>query len=183
MTQRRLPSWAPSLLLAAPLVALSAWVIHGAVTRSHGPSPEPAVQPSTAPGPPASAQLLPGLPAPEADLPAHLLEERVNGAADVLRSHGCRRLLYWRLLEPPAELELLVFEAAEGARGVMEREAGPERSTELGDESELGEQAVYFRRGRFYVRLLLDPGASVEPGALTRKARELDRALMQEGLS
>jgi hypothetical protein len=169
-------------VLAAPLVALSAWVIHGAVTRGHGLTPEAAVQPSAAPTSSAQAQILPGLPAPEADLPAARLEARVNGAADVLRSHGCRRLLHWRLTEPPAELELLVFETPEGARGVMDNETGPERSSELGDEAEIGEQAVYFRRGRVYVRLLLDPGASVDPGALVRKAREVDQALVQGGL-
>jgi hypothetical protein len=160
-----MPRWILGLLLAAPLVGLSGWLVHGWVTRSQGPA--------------VATGLLAGFPVPEADLPADKLEDRVDGAAEALRTQGCRRLLYWRLVDPPADLEVLVFRTAKGAGTTMEREAGPERMAGPGDEAQASDQAVYFRRGPFFVRLLLDPAASVSAETLTRKAHEVDRALRQ----
>ena len=36
----RFPPILSALLIATPLAALSAWVVHGALTRDHGPTPE-----------------------------------------------------------------------------------------------------------------------------------------------
>lgn len=161
----RLRPWLVGLALATPLIGLSAWLVRGAVVRSHGPRE--------------AAPLLPGLPPPQADLPAARLEERVDGAAEALRAQGCRRLLYWRFADPPADLELLEFRTAEGAGTALTREAGPERTSGPGDEAQASAQAVYFRRGPFFVRLFLDPGAAASPDVLARKASEVDRALRQ----
>ena len=158
-----MPRWLLGLLLAAPLAGLSAWVVHGSATRSHGPA--------------VPIGLLAGFPVPEADLSADKLEDRVDGAAEALRAQGCRRLLYWRLADPPADLEVLVFRTAEGAGTTMEREAGPGRTAGPGEEAQASDQVVYFRRGPFFVRLLLDPAASVSAETLTRKAGEVDQAL------
>ena len=103
----------------------------------------------------------------------------MNGTADILRAQGCRRLLYWRLNAPPSDLEILVFRTEDGARSALDRELGPERTGSVGDEAQTSEQAVYFRRGPFLVRLFLDPGAPPGPG-LQARAHEVDRAL-QEG--
>jgi hypothetical protein len=176
----RFPPILGALLLATPLAALSAWVVHGALTRDHGPTPEDSSIERPAPSPPADADApLPGFPPPATDLPEARLEERVNGAADVLRAQGCRRLLYWRLEAPPSDLEILVFRTEDGARTALDRELGPERTGGVGDEAQISEQAVYFRRGPFLVRLFLDPGDPAGPG-LEATAHEVDRAL-QEG--
>jgi hypothetical protein len=157
-------------VLATPLVALTAWVIHGAVDP-RAPQPRPD-------GP---AGVWPGLPQHRADLPAERLEEHVDGAADALRASGCRRLVAWRFEKPPAEAEALWFATAEGARAVLEREAGPERTPGPGDEAQVSAQAVYFRRGTTLVRVFLDPGASPPEGELVARAREIDQALMERG--
>ena len=162
--------WLKALALAAPLVAISAWVIRGAVDpRAPQPTPQ---------GP---AGVWPGLPQHRADLPADRLEERVNGAADALRADGCRRLIHWRFEAPPADAEALVFRSVEGARAVLEREAGPERTPGPGEEAQVSPQSVYFRREAVLVRVFLDPGASPPPDALVARAREIDRALQQGG--
>jgi hypothetical protein len=166
----RLRSWLLALALAAPLVAISAWVIHGA---THPPVRRPA------PGEPAGAW--PGLPRPIADLPSERLEERVDGAAFTLRAEGCRRLVLWRFEEPPADAEALFFATAEGARAVLGREAGASRTPGPGDEAQVEDQAVYFRRGTVLVRLFLDPGATPPPGGLAARADEIDRALLAGG--
>ena len=164
---RRLRTWLLALALAAPLVAITAWVIHGATDpRARQPA-------ATA----ACAGVWPGLPRPLADLPSERLEERVDGAADALRADGCRRLVHWRFERPPADAEALFFGTAEGARAVLEREAGPERTAGPGDEAQVSDQAVYFRRGAVLVRVFLDPGASPPPGELLARAGEIDRAL------
>jgi len=165
---RRLRTWLLSLALAAPLVAITAWVIHGA-TEPH------ALQPVSS-GP---AGVWPGLPEQRADLPSERLEERVDGAADALRADGCRRLVAWRFERPPADAEALVFRSADGARAVLEREAGPGRTPGPGDEARVSEQAVYFRRGPVLVRVFLDPGASPPPGELLARAADIDRALRE----
>ena len=165
---RRLRTWLLALALAAPLVAITAWVIRGAT------------DPSTRP--PAPGDLGgggPGLPEPVADLPSERLEQRVNGAADALRAGGCRRLVAWRFERPPADAEALVFRSADGARGVLAREAGPGRTPGPGDEAQVSEQAVYFRRGPVLVRVFLDPGASPSPGELLARAAQIDRALRE----
>jgi hypothetical protein len=163
---RRLSPWLLATALAAPLVGLTVWVIHGAVRPAAGVS---------ASRPPAG--VLAGLPVPAADLPADRLEERVDGGADALRADGCRRLLHWRLDRPPADAEVLVFRSEGGARTVMAREAGPERTPGPGEEAQATAQAVYFRRGPVLVRLFLDPGATPPPDSLLRRAEEIDRAL------
>jgi len=167
---RRLRTWLVAIALAAPLVAITGWVIHGA-TDPHVRQP--------APGKPAG--VWPGLPRDRADLPSERLEERVDGAADALRADGCRRLVYWRLERPPADAEALVFRTADGARAVLAREAGPGRTPGPGDEAQVSTEAVYFRRGSVLVRVFLDPGASPPPGELLARAGEIDRALREGG--
>ena len=81
----------------------------------------------------------------------------------------------------PADAEALFFATAEGARAVLEREAGPERTPGPGDEAAVSAQAVYFRRGTALVRVFLDPGASAPEGGLVARAREIDRALQARG--
>lgn len=154
---RRWRSWFAGLALAAPLVALAAWIVHGAL----------------APGSPADGPT--ALPTP-IDLPAERLEERVDGAADALRAAGCERLRYWRLAAPAADAEALFFRSVDGARGVLEREAGRERTAGPGDEAQVSPQSIYFRRGAVLVRVFLDPGTSA-PAELLRAAQRLDGQL------
>ena len=162
--------WLVALALATPLVAITAWVLRGA-TDPRAAQPRPA-------GP---AGVWPGLPQHRADLPADRLEERVDGAADALRASGCRRLVHWRFERPPADAEALFFESAEGARLALEREAGLDRTPGPGDEAQVSDQAVYFRRGTILVRVFLDPGAAPRPGELVARALEIDRALQAGG--
>jgi hypothetical protein len=169
---RRLRTALVALALATPLAALTGWLVAGAVDPN---APEPV---SAAP-----AGVVQGLPQYRADLSADELEERVDGAADALRAEGCHRLVYWRFERPPADAEALFFETEKGARAVLDREAGPGRTPGPGDESQATDQAVYFRRGKAVVRLFLDPGADAGPGELLRRAREIDAALRQGGLS
>jgi hypothetical protein len=156
--------------LAAPLVALTAWLIQGAVDP-RAPQPRPG-------GP---AGVWPGLPQHRADLPAERLEEHVDGAADALRASGCQRLVAWRFEKPPADAEALFFATAEAARAVLEREAGLERTPGPGDEAQVSAQAVYFRRGALLVRVFLDPGAAADEGDLAARAQEIDRAIRERG--
>jgi hypothetical protein len=165
-------SWLVAAALAAPLLALTAWLMRGAVDP-HAPQPRPA-------GP---AGVWPGLPQHRADLPADRLEEQVDGAADALRADGCRRLVAWRFERPPADAEALFFGTVEGARAVLDREAGRGRTPGPGDEAQVSPQAVYFRRGTVLVRVFLDPGTSPSPGDLLGRAREVDRALQERGPS
>ena len=160
-----------AIALAAPLVAMTAWVLRGA-TDPRAPEARPA----------APAGVWPGLPRPRADLPSERLEERVDGAADTLRADGCRRLVHWRFERPPADAEALFFGAAGGARAVLEREAGPERTPGPGNEAQVSDQAVYFRRGTVLVRVFLDPGTAPPPGELLARAGEIDHALREGGL-
>jgi hypothetical protein len=92
-----------------------------------------------------------------------------------------RRLVAWRFERPPAAGEALFFGTTEGARAVLQREAGPGRTPGPGDEAQASPQAVYFRRGTTLVRVFLDPGASPPPDALVALAREIDRALQAGG--
>ena len=50
-----------------------------------------------------------------------------------------------------------------------------------GDEAQVSEQAVYFRRGSTLVRVFLDPGASATGGELVARAQEIDRAIRERG--
>ena len=165
---RQWRSWLVAASLAAPLVALTAWLVHGAVDP-RAPQPRPA-------GP---AGVWPGLPQHRADLPADRLEEQVDGAADALRADGCRRVVAWRFERPPADAEALFFGTVEGARAVLDREAGKERTPGPGDEAQVSPQAVYFRRGTVLVRVFLDPGTEAPAGDLLDRAREVDRALQE----
>jgi len=167
MTQRW-PAWLVAPMLAAPLIVLTAWVAHGLVAL-----PQPREETATAR---AAFAALP----PDADLPADRLEERVDGGADALRADGCRRLLHWRFETPPADAEALVFKTEEGARTVLAREAGAERTPGPGDEAQLSPQSAYFRRGSVYVRIFLDPGVPESP-ALRARAEEIDRLLADGG--
>jgi hypothetical protein len=168
---RRHQSRLLALALATPLVGLTVWVIHGAAHPSSG---SPA-------GPAATTGARSDLPPPGADLPADRLEERVDGAADALRADGCRRLVAWRFERPPADAEALFFGNVEGARAVLEREAGADRTPGPGDEAQVSPQSVYFRRGTVVVRVFLDPGAPPPQGALAARAVDIDRALQAGG--
>ena len=175
---RRLPSALVAVLLAIPLIGLTAWVVRGALkapsrTSSDAPFPQPH------PGGPAG--VWPGLPQHRVDLPAERLEEQVDGAAEALRASGCRRLVAWRFEKPPADAEALFFATAEGARAVLDREAGPGRTPGPGEEAQVSEQSVYFRRGSTLVRVFLDPGASAPAGEIVARAQEIDRAIRERG--
>jgi hypothetical protein len=162
----RMRSWLLALALAAPLVAMTAWVVR----RAADP-----YERLPAPGDAAAAR--PGLPRPVADLPADRLEERVDGAADALRAGGCRRLVLWRFERPAADAESLFFGTVDGARAFLAREAGPSRTPGPGDEAQVSAQAVYFRRGSVVVRLFPDPGTPPLPGELLARASDVERAL------
>jgi len=185
MAERRRFPPALALLLAAPLVALTAWIAVGGVRRSFGPA---ALAPA---GPPRPA----GLGAPEADLPPDRFWERVDGAADGLIAAGCRRMLVWKAAAPAAEIELLEFAAAGGAAGFLARDAGSERTAGgPGDEASVAAESIFFRRGRHYVRIVADalppaePSAGAaasadapSPSALLDLARNVDTAIVANG--
>jgi uncharacterized protein with LGFP repeats len=166
----RRAAWLQALVLLVPLAALSAWVVHRALSGE-----------LRAKVPDRAGDVLSGLPTPQADLARDELEQRVDGAADQLRADGCRRLVVWRFDQPPADAEALVFTAVEGARAVLDREAGKDRTRGPGDEAQVSEQAIYFRRGAVLVRLFLDPGKAPTPGLLVRRAEQIDRALQSGG--
>ncbi len=135
----RVRAWLVGGALAAPLVLLTGWLIQGAL---------------------AAGRSSPSAPPAALDLPASRLEERVDGGADALRAAGCVRLVYWRSEDPPADAEALVFDTAAQARAALEREAGTQRTAGPGEEAQVTEQAVYFRKGAVLVRLFADPGAT-----------------------
>jgi hypothetical protein len=168
----RWSTWVVAPALAAPLVALTAWVAHGIVAP---PKAREGIAAPAATATPAFAAL-----PPDADLPADRLEERVDGGAEALRADGCRRLLHWRFETPPADAEALVFQTEAGAKTVLAREAGDERTPGPGVEAQLSPQSAYFRRGPVYVRIFLDPGAPAS-GELQKRAEEIDRALAAGG--
>jgi len=159
MGERRPFLWIRPILLLLPLAVILSWLASGWRDQSFGPEAAPPAGATAA----VPAFALAGLPLPLEDyLPARL-HERVNGAADALIADGCGRLLFWRMEEPPAEIELLIFDSAEGAGRALARELGPDRTPGPGDEAWAGEEAVFFRRGPYYARLL--PEAGTKPGA------------------
>jgi hypothetical protein len=118
-----------------------------------------------------------GLPAPELDLPADRLHERVDGAELWLRSIGCNRLLAWRFSDPAHELEVLLFDTIVGAQQALDKDAGKERTRDVpGDEGWANAQVVYFRRDTRYCRLIAE--TRQHPQAIMRQARLIDRALV-----
>ena len=116
------------------------------------------------------------LPPPELDLPASRLYERFDGAESSLRSLGCRRLMFWRIADAAADLEVLAFETPEGAAQALARDAGLDRTAGPGEEAWTNGQALYFRRGSIFVRIIADDAAHGD--ALLARARRLDRALV-----
>jgi len=121
------------------------------------------------------------LPAPELDLPADRLHERVDGAEPWLQSIGCTRLLAWRLAEPRLELEVLVFNTVNGAQQALGKDAGNSRSQSVpGDEGWTNAQVVYFRRGTHYCRLIAESRELAQ--SLMKEAQRVDRALLSEEL-
>jgi hypothetical protein len=182
--RRRFPP-AVALLLAAPLVALAAWIAVGGVRRSFGPAAPAGGAPSAAPPAPAASLPTPaGLGAPEVDLPPGRFWERVDGAADALIAAGCRRMVVWKAAAPPAEIELLVFEAAGGAAAFLARDAGHERTPGgPGDEASVAPESIFFRRGRHYVRIVAGPapGSVPNPASLLDLARIVDSAIVANG--
>jgi len=181
MLENRRFSWLKSLLLAAPLACLLVWLTVGGVKGTFSPDlpPSPGAggsAPSRLPAAPPPS-VLTGFPPPEGDYPADRLFERVNGAADALIAAGCGRLLFWRMGDPAAEMELLIFDRAEGAARILARDAGPGRDPGPGEEASVTDQSVFFRRGRFYVRILGDPAANPGRERLLDLAGRADRGL------
>ena len=120
-------------------------------------------------------------PAPEVDLPADRLHERVDGAEPWLQSIGCTRLLAWRLAESRLELEVLVFNTVSGAQLALDKDAGNSRSQSVpGDEGWSNAQVVYFRRGTRYCRLIAENRELAQ--LLMQEAQRVDLALMYGGL-
>ena len=181
MPQNRRFPWLKSLLLAAPLVCLVVWLTVGGVKGSFSPDlpPSPGPEKSAPSRQPVASppSFLTGFPAPEGDYPADRLFERVDGAADALIAAGCERLLFWRMGDPAAEMELLIFDRAEGAARILAKDAGPGRDPGPGEEASVTDQSVFFRRGRFYVRILGDPAANPGRGRLLDLAGRADRGL------
>jgi hypothetical protein len=163
-------------LRAATLVLLS---LAGTGGCDAAPAPSAGAPPpaSRATRPAASTQATASAyPSPQADYPPSRLHERVDGAAEVLIAAGCRRLLYWRLEDPPVDVEVLAFATDRGAREALGRDAGSDRLPGVpGDEGWAGDQVVYFKRGAAYARLVADH--ALPAGVLLAQARRLERAL------
>jgi hypothetical protein len=161
----------------APLVALAfgalLWIAYRGFT-----APRSAALASASAPRPSAAPSGSSYPPPQLDLPASRLHERVNGAEPVLRAAGCRRLLYWRIEQPPADLELLVFAEAAGATQWLERDAASDRTQGVpGDEGWMNNQVLYFRKGPLYVRLIADQ--AVDTKALLAQGTKLAQAISQ----
>jgi hypothetical protein len=186
----RRSAWIRGLLLALPLLGLATWLTVGGISRSFGPDlevPELVGEPSppeldaareASPAAAASFAAPPaGLPSDPEDYGPDTFFERVNGADEYLISKGCRRILVWVFDDPDSELELLVFETADGASEVLARDAGPERHEGPGEEASISDDAVFFRRGELYGRLYAMGDALPKPGALAALALRIDESL------
>ena len=170
MTRRQLAALVGLLILFA---AAGAYSVRKAILGPPEVTPIPASVPAPAA---ASSQAAGAFPPPSLDLSPDRFYERVDGAESVLRSLGCRRMMVWRLDNPPADLEVLAFGTADGAARALARDAGPDRTPGVpGDEGWANGQVVYFRWGTVLVRLITDaPG---DPTALLTEARRVDDAL------
>ena len=115
-------------------------------------------------------------PQPDLDLSPSHFHERVDGADEHLRSLGCQRLLFWRVANPPVDLEVLVFDSAQGASKALAGDAAADRTAGLpGDEGWSNGQALYFRRGAVYARLIADNAG--QPQALLSLAQRMNGAI------
>jgi len=160
-----------------PLAALAIGAAFWLADRSPAPGSRADLAPTAAPASSATPSGS-GYPSPSLDLPASRLHERVNGAESVLRAAGCRRLLFWRTEQPPADLELLVFADAAGAAKWLERDAASDRTGGVpGDEGWMNTQVLYFRKGPLYVRLIADQPTDTK--ALLAQGRKIERAITQ----
>ena len=167
--KRRLIWWLAPLLALGGGAAL--WIAHRASSAPSSADLVPAPIPRASASPTGSSYT----PA-QLDLPANRLHERVNGAEPVLRRAGCRRLLFWRTGQPPADLELLVFADAAGAAQWLERDAAADRTAGVpGDEGWMNTQVLYFRKGPLYVRLIADQPTDTK--ALLAQGRKIERAI------
>jgi hypothetical protein len=127
----------------------------------------------------AAAERDTNFPAPDVDLPANRLHERVDGAEIWLKSIGCNRLLAWRVSDLDLEIEVLVFETVDGARQALDKDSGNSRSKGLpGDEGWANAQVVYFRRGKQYCRVIADNREHAH--AISTEAQRFDH-LMSNG--
>ena len=157
--------------LAALAIGAASWIAYRAFSTSIPASLAPAPAPA-----PSATPSGPKYPSPTLDLPASRLHERVNGAEPVLRAAGCRRLLFWRIEQPPADLELLVFAGPAGAAKWLGRDAATDRTSGVpGDEGWMNTQVLYFRKGSLYVRLIADHPVTSE--ALLTQGTKIERAL------
>lgn len=115
---------------------------------------------------------------PMVDLPASRLSERVDGGEAKLRALGCTRLRVWHLADPPADLELYSFEAAQGARRRLVEQVGIDSLNDsIGEEAWLGTNALYFRRGKALVSIIAD--TAISPESLMGAGRSIDEALVK----
>jgi hypothetical protein len=179
MTRHRAIKVTTALLGVALLCAIGIGVarrLAPGVTPSGSSAAVPTSMPvSSSPPDPADAPAG-SYPPPQIDLPPSRLHERVDGAEPLLQSLGCRRLLYWRIAEPPADLEVLAFEKVDGARQALDRDAGSERTAGVpGDEGWANAQCVCFRHDTTYVRLIADAAVSGE--GLLEQARRVEEAI------
>jgi hypothetical protein len=177
------PEPAPAAVLSARAAAVDRSVAgegsRSVPTEARRSSPDAAsvsADSGAAPPPSALPPSEPRWPLPEADLSADRLYERVDGAEPVLQALGCRRLVAWRLDPPAAEVELLVFGEAGGAKRALHREVGPERTPGVpGDEGWTNDQVVYFRSGNLLVKIVADVPRPA--GTLGQLAWRFERAL------
>ena len=163
--------------VVAPLVALAVGAALWIALSERPPPSGSELGSARAPRPSATPKAS-SLPPPQLDLPASRLHERVNGTESVLRAAGCRRLLLWRIEQPPADLELLAFADAAGATKWLERDAGADRTEGVpGDEGWMSTQVLYFRKGPLYVRLIADQPTDTK--SLLAQGRKIELAITQ----
>lgn len=172
-----LPADGPAKKPSAPTATLQTTTPSLPVQQTPRPAPAPVSAKPAETAAPETENPWASFAVPTSDFPAGALEDRVDGAAEFLRSLGCYRLIYWRSETPPAEFELLVFKTGDGAHAALERDAGSERTSGPGDEAQISPQAIYFRRGPYFARLFLDPEAKDPEQSLKHRAATLDKIL------